>query len=78
MSQTKLEVHVSAGNIYLVQVLDILINDGMFMLPQVTNNDMITVLRNATLPVIGSVNRLSARVRALESLEVLHKLYLIT
>ena len=50
--QTKLEV--IAGNIYL----DVLINDGMFVLPEVTSNNMITVLRNATLPVIGSVNRL--------------------
>ena len=50
--QTKLEVIV--GNIYL----DVLINDGMFVLPEVTSNNMITVLRNTTLPVIGSVNRL--------------------
>ena len=70
--QTKLEV--IAGNIYL----DILINDGMFVLPEVIGINMITVLRNTTLPVMGSVNRLSARVRAVESLAVLHKLYLIT
>ena len=70
--QTKLEV--IAWNLYL----DILINDGMFVLPEVTSNNMITLLRKATLPVIGSVNRLSTRVREVESLAVLHKLYLIT
>ena len=44
--QTKLQV--SEGNIYS----DILINDGMFVLPEVTSNNMITVLCNTTLPII--------------------------